>query len=157
MADDGDRRWMSGGRVAVTRLSLLLFTSCGDAPMSDSAVPMSRDRGAQLPFLTHPHLCSGSLGLRLLRAESVTHTFNMAGLDSSSGARRWDVSFLSNNDSSPRNRRALIILNQPFSHTLLQRVWNTCSWRSCADGGANRLYDSLQADSPGSAGLKRSE
>ncbi|TFK72917.1 thiamine pyrophosphokinase [Pluteus cervinus] len=47
-------------------------------------------------------------------------------------------------------KRALIILNQPFSYRLLLRLWKTCQWRSCADGGANRLYDILdEADRPG--------
>lgn len=40
-------------------------------------------------------------------------------------------------------RRALIILNQPFSLPLLETLWSACSWRCCADGGANRLYDLL--------------
>jgi thiamine pyrophosphokinase len=40
-------------------------------------------------------------------------------------------------------KRALIILNQPFSASLLQRLWEACQWRCCADGGANRLYDIL--------------
>ncbi|KAF9815602.1 hypothetical protein IEO21_04462 [Rhodonia placenta] len=33
------------------------------------------------------------------------------------------------------------MLNQPFSYPLLKRLWNGCSWRYCADGGANRLHD----------------
>ncbi|KAG5638904.1 hypothetical protein H0H81_008965 [Sphagnurus paluster] len=46
-------------------------------------------------------------------------------------------------DATPR---ALIILNQPFSRPLLDRLWNSCSWRCCADGGANRLYETLGDD-----------
>ncbi|KAI0925984.1 hypothetical protein AcV5_008566 [Taiwanofungus camphoratus] len=40
---------------------------------------------------------------------------------------------------------ALIILNQPFSFPLVHRLWDACIWRCCADGGANRLYDTLKS------------
>lgn len=71
-----------------------------------------------------------------------------------SDVKHWDVSFLEHNikddinGSQVPNRRALIIVNQPFSSTLLQRVWDACSWRACADGGANRLYDALEHPVP---------
>ena len=59
--------------------------------------------------------------------------------------KRWAVQFLSKNSlQEASQRRALIILNQPFSQELLYRVWNACQWRCCADGGANRLYDALE-------------
>jgi thiamine pyrophosphokinase len=51
----------------------------------------------------------------------------------------WNVDFLQSHAST--SNRALIILNRPFSATLLHRLWNTSAWRCCADGGANRLYD----------------
>jgi thiamine pyrophosphokinase len=51
----------------------------------------------------------------------------------------WNVDFLKTN--APTSRRALIILNQPFSPGLLRRLWGSCEWRCCADGGANRLFD----------------
>ena len=54
----------------------------------------------------------------------------------------WNVDFL-NSCCSTKPQYALIILNQPFSLPLLQRVWFSSSWRSCADGGANQLYDLL--------------
>ncbi|KIK91480.1 hypothetical protein PAXRUDRAFT_830830 [Paxillus rubicundulus Ve08.2h10] len=63
---------------------------------------------------------------------------------SSSKVVEWETSFL--NPLTPRTadvRRALIILNQPFSLHLLETVWKTCPWRCCADGGANRLHDLL--------------
>ncbi|KAH7911087.1 thiamine pyrophosphokinase [Hygrophoropsis aurantiaca] len=56
----------------------------------------------------------------------------------------WEISFLTPQaHNEPKVARALIILNQPFSFNLLQTLWNTCSWRCCADGGANRLHDLL--------------
>ncbi|EJD06394.1 Thiamin pyrophosphokinase [Fomitiporia mediterranea MF3/22] len=63
--------------------------------------------------------------------------------------RHWSTSFLRDSGQgadSEVGRRALIILNQPFSSPLLLRVWKVCQWRACADGGANRLYDTLQAN-----------
>jgi len=42
----------------------------------------------------------------------------------------------------PYKEHALLILNQPISSkALLQRLWSCTSYRICADGGANRLYD----------------
>jgi len=39
-------------------------------------------------------------------------------------------------------RTSLLILNQPINGIdFLKRVWSNSSWRVCADGGANRLYD----------------
>ncbi|KAI0368743.1 thiamine pyrophosphokinase [Pilatotrama ljubarskyi] len=52
----------------------------------------------------------------------------------------WEVSFL---DPLRVHRNALIILNQPFSFPLLDRVWHASRWHACADGGANRLHDLL--------------
>jgi thiamine pyrophosphokinase len=50
--------------------------------------------------------------------------------------------------------RALIILNQPFSLALLDRLWSSSHWKCCADGGANRLHDLLRA-TPAPAGVGR--
>ncbi|KAG9314844.1 thiamine pyrophosphokinase [Chiua virens] len=56
----------------------------------------------------------------------------------------WETPFLNplttHHDDT---RRALIILNQPLSLHSLETLWNVSSWRCCADGGANRLYDLL--------------
>ncbi|KAF8896359.1 thiamine pyrophosphokinase Thi80 [Infundibulicybe gibba] len=54
----------------------------------------------------------------------------------------WHIDFLGATDwtpERPNTKRALVILNQPFSAALLRRVWNATSWHCCADGGANRL------------------
>ncbi|ODQ66679.1 Thiamin pyrophosphokinase [Nadsonia fulvescens var. elongata DSM 6958] len=43
--------------------------------------------------------------------------------------------------------RALIILNQPITSSyIFESIWKYCSYRMCADGGANRLYDYLAND-----------
>ncbi|KKY25776.1 putative thiamine pyrophosphokinase [Diplodia seriata] len=43
-----------------------------------------------------------------------------------------------------RAKPALLILNQPVaSLDLLQRLWARTGYRLCADGGANRLYDTF--------------
>jgi len=56
--------------------------------------------------------------------------------------KTWNTDFLK--PDPPKDvRRALIILNQPFSFSLLHRLWNSSEWRCCADGGGNRLYDVL--------------
>ncbi|KAI8906675.1 thiamine pyrophosphokinase [Entophlyctis helioformis] len=44
-------------------------------------------------------------------------------------------------------QRALLVLNQPLCNlALLKTIWDNVSIRICADGGANRLYDSLGSD-----------
>lgn len=57
----------------------------------------------------------------------------------------WNVNFLQGNKHGNRGH-ALIILNQPFSAALFHRVWLSCEWHCCADGGANRLYDLFEGD-----------
>ncbi|KAF9476689.1 thiamine pyrophosphokinase Thi80 [Pholiota conissans] len=60
-------------------------------------------------------------------------------------SRSWNVKFLlENQGEAPTARHALIILNQPFSLSLLRRLWASTQWHCCADGGANRLYDAFQ-------------
>ncbi|KDQ55872.1 hypothetical protein JAAARDRAFT_331949 [Jaapia argillacea MUCL 33604] len=59
--------------------------------------------------------------------------------------RQWSTTFLQPQPTDPTTKFALIILNQPFSFPLLDRLWNSCEWRCCADGGANRLYDSFES------------
>jgi len=54
----------------------------------------------------------------------------------------WCLPFLQP-ASSGEARIALIILNQPFSKSLLFRLWHASDWRCCADGGGNRLHDLL--------------
>ncbi|KAJ7773211.1 thiamine pyrophosphokinase [Mycena metata] len=63
-------------------------------------------------------------------------------------ATSWNVDFLQPRpqDASPTGKRALIILNQPFSESLFLRVWGASQWHCCADGGANRLHDALPAE-----------
>jgi len=54
----------------------------------------------------------------------------------------WNVKFLQLANGVNR-RHALIILNQPFRLPLLFRLWKSSQWHCCADGGANRLFDSF--------------
>ncbi|TRM58540.1 thiamine pyrophosphokinase [Schizophyllum amplum] len=58
---------------------------------------------------------------------------------------KWDTSFLRGAEPKARSprKRALIILNQPFSIPLLKSLWASTEWHCCADGGANRLSDVL--------------
>ncbi|KAF9146899.1 hypothetical protein BGX30_005109 [Mortierella sp. GBA39] len=55
-----------------------------------------------------------------------------------------------NNDAMAghHGKFALIILNQPIliHRTLFNNVWQNATYRFCADGGANRLYDLLKTD-----------
>ncbi|OBZ72122.1 Thiamin pyrophosphokinase 1 [Grifola frondosa] len=62
------------------------------------------------------------------------------------GSLTWDLPFLDppSSRAATNTPHALILLNQPFSFALLDRVWNACQWRCCADGGANRLHDPLK-------------
>ncbi|TFK40306.1 thiamine pyrophosphokinase Thi80 [Crucibulum laeve] len=59
----------------------------------------------------------------------------------------WNVDFLQKDPVHKDCKRALIILNQPFSRGLFHRLWNSTQLHYCADGGSNRLYDTLN-DSP---------
>ena len=60
------------------------------------------------------------------------------------GIVEWETPFLNPLKANHEGvSRALIILNQPFSLPLLETLWKACSWKCCADGGANRLYDLL--------------
>lgn len=56
----------------------------------------------------------------------------------------WNVDFLEQSGAHNSTKRALIILNQPFSPSLLRRLWTSSQWRCCADGGANRLHDTAE-------------
>ncbi|KIP05021.1 hypothetical protein PHLGIDRAFT_25280 [Phlebiopsis gigantea 11061_1 CR5-6] len=54
----------------------------------------------------------------------------------------WSLPFLEPHTAG-EEKYALIILNQPFPLSLLQKLWSTTHWHCCADGGANRLHDVL--------------
>ncbi|KAJ6531734.1 thiamine pyrophosphokinase [Mycena capillaripes] len=59
----------------------------------------------------------------------------------------WNVDFLQpQSTSETSSKRALVILNQPFSEGLVFQLWNSSQWHCCADGGANRLFDTLPAE-----------
>ena len=55
----------------------------------------------------------------------------------------WSLPFLESPGQQNARKCALIILNQPFSLRLLQKLWASTQWHCCADGGANRLHDVL--------------
>lgn len=61
--------------------------------------------------------------------------------------KQWAPSFL-DDDTMPISSKkcALIILNQPFSLGLLWKLWKKSAWKACADGGANRLYDTFSGE-----------
>ncbi|KAI0049767.1 thiamine pyrophosphokinase Thi80 [Auriscalpium vulgare] len=61
-------------------------------------------------------------------------------------AQSWSTDFLLPPDApstSTSRKRALIVLNQPFSEPLLDRIWHATDWHCFADGGSNRVYDLL--------------
>ncbi|KAJ3802798.1 thiamine pyrophosphokinase [Lentinula aff. detonsa] len=60
-----------------------------------------------------------------------------------SSSSQWNVDFLRHDPSNTASKRVLVLLNQPFSAALLRRLWNSTCWHCCADGGANRLLDTL--------------
>ncbi|KAK9456506.1 thiamine pyrophosphokinase [Dipodascopsis uninucleata] len=64
-----------------------------------------------------------------------------------STATRIDYSSFLLEDYSAKGKEpyALVILNQPIGELeVFKRVWRNASIRVCADGGANRLYESLE-------------
>ncbi|KAH0535927.1 hypothetical protein FGG08_007170 [Glutinoglossum americanum] len=52
----------------------------------------------------------------------------------------YPVSYL-NSESVPTLSYTLLILNQPIDGKRFSRYWEGSSFKICADGGANRLYD----------------
>ncbi|WWC64731.1 uncharacterized protein I303_107342 [Kwoniella dejecticola CBS 10117] len=54
-------------------------------------------------------------------------------------ATTWKADELLRGESS--KPYSLIIVNQPIRQDLLARAWRAASKRLCADGGANRLFD----------------
>ncbi|KAJ4478168.1 thiamine pyrophosphokinase [Lentinula aciculospora] len=58
----------------------------------------------------------------------------------------WNVDFLRHDPSNTSPKRVLVILNQPFSFSLLRLLWNSTCWHCCADGGANRLLDTVRQE-----------
>jgi len=85
---------------------------------------------------------SGSMNLPFWLLEPFTTPKFYMGTTSKT---TWNVKFLQGHFSD--EHYALIILNQPFSRALLRRLWASTQWHCCADGGANRLFDTLQNDS----------
>jgi hypothetical protein len=72
---------------------------------------------------------------------------SLVSLASTMTPRKWALSFLDESTTSTSSKKsALIILNQPFSLGLLWRLWKASCWKACADGGANRLYDSFSGE-----------
>ncbi|EJT98223.1 thiamine pyrophosphokinase Thi80 [Dacryopinax primogenitus] len=66
----------------------------------------------------------------------------------SSTTTDWSVDHIISQSgcSSPTSPCALVILNTPLEHFLVKKIWPTCQWRACADGGSNRLFDALQEE-----------
>ncbi|KAF9150089.1 hypothetical protein BG015_008093 [Linnemannia schmuckeri] len=65
--------------------------------------------------------------------------------------RKYVTPIINNNKDAVTGHHgkfALIILNQPIliHRTLFNNVWQNATYRFCADGGANRLYDLLKTD-----------
>lgn len=99
-----------------------------------------------------------SLYLIVLQADMADHQTQFstkAGISHSSAigtheTKHWSTSFLlpaserSAESSHTQHKRALIVLNQPFSFSLFDRLWNSSQHHFCADGGANRVHDLLR-------------
>ncbi|KAG2174131.1 hypothetical protein INT43_004151 [Umbelopsis isabellina] len=61
--------------------------------------------------------------------------------------RRWRPSAVLSLTESLKRPHALIILNQKINRVdILKKVWAAATYRFCADGGANRLYDMFMDD-----------
>lgn len=77
------------------------------------------------------------------REHQAAVSVQLSSLTMASKRKAWNVKFLHGNEPTAERRYGLIILNQPFSLALLRRLWASTQWHCCADGGANRLYDSF--------------
>ncbi|EIM90925.1 thiamine pyrophosphokinase Thi80 [Stereum hirsutum FP-91666 SS1] len=88
-------------------------------------------------------------------ADHQTQFSTKAGISPTSAigtyeTKHWSTSFLlptserSSESSHTQHKRALIVLNQPFSFSLFDRLWSSTQHHFCADGGANRVHDLLR-------------
>lgn len=60
--------------------------------------------------------------------------------------------------SSTGNTFALIILNQPVTRPdILRRLWQSAQIKICADGGGNRLHDTLRTFRGSLEGIEQSD
>lgn len=61
--------------------------------------------------------------------------------------RKWRPSAILSLTESSKRPHALIILNQRINRVdILKKLWAGATYRFCADGGANRLYDMFMDD-----------
>lgn len=103
--------------------------------------PRSRNR---LPSLQ----CLVSKGIPVVMSEASSS----AAATNLHRTKRHRNAFLSRNDDRNRDNGdplALVILNtreDTESKELLRHIWRRSDFRVCADGGANRLYDSFKSD-----------
>jgi hypothetical protein len=62
----------------------------------------------------------------------------------------FDASELFSSHAAASTKSCLVILNRPIkSSGHFQHLWESSSYRICADGGANRLHDALKSDASG--------
>jgi len=96
------------------------------------------------------HLESWRVGGQVGSEESRDTSHELVLSRISMTSRKWAPSFLDENSGSTSSKKsALVILNQPFSLGLLWKLWKASSWKACADGGANRLYDLFSGELQG--------
>ncbi|KAJ1566747.1 hypothetical protein HK096_000496, partial [Nowakowskiella sp. JEL0078] len=124
---------------------LVEFARSSETPLTSKTL-----LNAQTPLTSETLLNSASTAdagkLLHLRSDSTASLSGEAKRSKRGSLYQWAVSDFFSSDAAG-NSRALVILNQPIcSLTLFKKIWDSVSVRICADGGANRLFDSFESD-----------
>lgn len=116
----------------------LIFSAAKIQLFANALVPIDNHWSSQAQYFSHRD------PLHMMTARKSVESEN----DDERPIRRYDSPFFPDESEQPTIPTALIILNTPISKSAngdlssaLNVLWRKSSFRVCADGGANRLFD----------------